>query len=349
MKPAKALAQAASVGDLKTMRTMMKQAPSLAVEWQPIMDVCFAGQAEAVELLLECGADPNISSKSAHHYRPLHRTVEYKKPFPKHPGHCTVVDLLLNAGADPTQRGSYWLISAIALCACGDAREFLPAMLKALPAGLDIFHASVLGEVDQVKKRLKKDPSLADAKDSGTKMWGFEDGWTPLMYCARTRIGQSSKKKADAVEQVAELLLGHGAPHDSCIDLAIMSDNLSVADVLLRVGAIISNDDTINHAACDGQFAALELLEQYNTPLDGTRGTEHHGGYTPLGCAVSSRSITGVQWFLSRGQDPNKIKSKDKENCLHVAVQYGASEKMLQLLLEHGATLNQTDRQGRTP
>jgi hypothetical protein len=61
-------------------------------------------------------------------------------------------------------------------------------MLKALPAGLDIFHASVLGEVDQVKKRLKKDPSLADAKDSGTKMWGFEDGWTPLMYCARTRI-----------------------------------------------------------------------------------------------------------------------------------------------------------------
>jgi len=132
MKPAKALAQAASVGDLKTMRTMMKQAPSLAVEWQPIMDACFAGQAEAVELLLECGADPNISSKSAHHYRPLHRTVEYKKPFPKHPGHCTVVDLLLNAGADPTQRGSYWLISAIALCACGDAREFLPAMLKAL-------------------------------------------------------------------------------------------------------------------------------------------------------------------------------------------------------------------------
>ena len=169
------------------------------------------------------------------------------------------------------------------------------------------------------------------------------------MYCARTRIGQSSKKKADAVEQVAELLLGHGAPHDSCIDLAIMSDNLSVADVLLRVGAIISNDDTINHAACDGQFAALELLEQYNAPLDGIRGTEHHGGYTPLGCAVSSRSITGVQWFLSRGQAPNKIKSKDKENCLHVAVQYGASEKMLQLLLEHGATLNQTDRQGLTP
>ena len=83
MKPAKALAQAASVGDLKTMRTMMKQAPSLAVEWQPIMDACFAGQAEAVELLLECGADPNISSKSAHHYRPLHRTVEYKKTLPQ--------------------------------------------------------------------------------------------------------------------------------------------------------------------------------------------------------------------------------------------------------------------------
>jgi ankyrin repeat protein len=32
-----------------------------------------------------------------------------------------------------------------------------------------------------------------------------------------------------------------------------------------------------------------------------------------------------------------------------VAVHYGASDKMLGLLLEHGAKANQKDKQGRTP
>ena len=75
MKPEKALATAAARGDLDTMRAMINEDKSLAVHWQPIMDACYVGQADAVALLLENGADPNIKSKSAHHYRPLHRTV----------------------------------------------------------------------------------------------------------------------------------------------------------------------------------------------------------------------------------------------------------------------------------
>ena len=349
MKPAKKLATAAASGDLAIMRSMLKQEPSLAVDWQPILDACFSGETKAVALLLKHGADPNTLSKSAHHYRPLHRTIEYKKTLPKHQGHHEVVDLLLEAGADPMQQGSYWHISAIALCACGDSLEFLPILLKALPSKPDIFHASVLGEAKQVAKLLEQDPTLADAKDTGTKMWGFEGGWTPLMYCARSRVGLHSEKKYNALLQIAKLLIDQGAAVEGCVDLAIMSDNLAVADVLLGAGATLGNDDTINHAACDGQSAALELLVRYNTPLDGTRGTEHHGGYTPLGCAVSSRSLTGTKWFLEQGQDPNSIKSKDKENCLHVAAHYRASTKMLQLLLDHGAKLNQKDKQGHTP
>ena len=87
MKPTKALANAAAAGDLKTMRAMLKKDRSLTVDWQPIMDACLAGQPEAVVVLLENGADPNVKSKSAHQYRPLHRTVEYKKTMPKHDGH----------------------------------------------------------------------------------------------------------------------------------------------------------------------------------------------------------------------------------------------------------------------
>ena len=170
MKPEKALATAAARGDLQTMRDMINDDKSLAAHWQPIIDACYVGQADAVTLLLENGADSNIKSKSAHHYRPLHRTVEFKKTAPKHDGHHQVVDLLLDAGADPLMPGSYWLISAIALCATGDATEFLPALLKKAAEQHDIFHAAVLGDTERVNAILKDDPSLAKVHHEGTKL-----------------------------------------------------------------------------------------------------------------------------------------------------------------------------------
>ena len=259
------------------------------------------------------------------------------------------MNLLLNAGADPLMPGSYWLISAIALCATGDSAEFLPALLDRVPNQHDIFHASVLGDAGRVNSLLKDDASLAKAHHEGTKIWTSDEGWTPLTYCVSSRVGRDSEKKRKALEQIARSLLDHGADLTGCVDQAIYSNNLEVFETLLKAGGTCADDDTLNHAACDGQFDALELLLKYGGALDGTRGTDHHGSYTPLGCAVSCRSIQGARWFLEKGQDPNNIKSKDGENCLHVAVHFGASDKMLQLLLDHGAKINQKDKQGRTP
>ena len=58
MKPAKVLAAAAAAGDLKTMRAMLNEDDASATDWKPIMDACHVGQADAVALLLEHGADP---------------------------------------------------------------------------------------------------------------------------------------------------------------------------------------------------------------------------------------------------------------------------------------------------
>ena len=161
--------------------------------------------------------------------------------------------------------------------------------------------------------------------------------------------GRDSEEKSKGLAQIARTLIDHGADMAGCVDQAIYSNNMEVFEMLLKAGGTCADDDTINHAACDGQFDALEMLLEYGGKLDGTRGTEHHGGYTPLGCAVSCRSIRGAKWLLEKGQDPNTIKSKDGENCLHVAVHFGASDKMLQLLLDRGAKINQKDKQGRTP
>ena len=349
MNLAKTLAAAAAAGDLDAMRAALGEDPALAAGWKPMMDACFAGRAEAVALLLENGADANVQSRGPFYYRPLHRTVEYKKTAPKHEGHHQVVELLLDAGADPMMTGSGSLISAIALCATGEATEFLPAMLQRVPGPHDIFLASVLGEEARVNALLKKDPSLATAHDHGTRIWTNDKGWTALAYCVSSRVGRDDEEKRKALVRIARTLLDHGADVAGSLDLAIYTDNLEMIETLLKAGAAPGDDDNLNHAACDGRFEALNLLLESGVRMDGTRGTGHHGGYTPLGCAVSSRSIKGAKWFLENGQDPNRIKSKDGENCLHVAVHYGAGDKMLQLLLEYGARLDQKDSQGRTP
>ena len=349
MKPSQQLAAAAAKGDLKTMRALLKEDQALAKEWKPIMDASFVGQAEAIALLLENEADPNVRARNAHQHRPLHRTVEHKKTTPKHQGHHKVVELLLNGGADPLLKGSYYKISAIAVCATGDSTHFLPALLERAPKPLDVFHASLLGETQRVKELLKEDPALATAHDPETRIYSSKHGWTPLLYCAKSCIGKSDAKRAQDLAETAQVLLQGGADPQGCVDLAVSAGNTAVLEILLKAGGEVANDDTLNHSACDGLFESLEMLLKYSVPLDGTKGTGHHGGYTPLGCAVSCRSLKGAQWFLDHGQDPNEIKSKDGENALHVAVHWGASDKMLKLLLDYGAKLDQKDRQGRTP
>ena len=164
--------------------------------------------------------------------------------------------------------GSYWLISAIALCATGNLTEFLPALLERASKQHDIFHAAVLGDAERVNSLLKDDPSLAKLHHEGTKIWTSNEGWTPLTYCISSRVGRDSEKKRKALAQIAQILLDHGADLTGCVDQAIYSNNLEVFEMLLKAGGTCTDDDTLNHAACDGQFDALELLLKYGGKLD---------------------------------------------------------------------------------
>lgn len=155
--------------------------------------------------------------------------------MPKHDGHHWTVDVLLAAGADPMMQGSYWGISATTLCATDDSREFLPALLTWTPKPRDIFHACVLAEPARVKALLKKDSSTASKPDAGTRIWTSEHGWTPLMYCAKARVGATDKKKAAALAEIAHLLIASGASPDGCVDMAM--ENLAVLRAMPDAGA----------------------------------------------------------------------------------------------------------------
>ena len=103
-----------------------------------------------------------------------------------------------------------------------------------------------------------------------------------------------------------------------------------------------------NHLACDGQFDVLESLLRHDAiDMNGTRGTAHHGGYNPLGCAVNMRSLQGVTWFLDHGCDPNQVMSKSGETALHVAVSSGAGVPLVRLLVERGVDVGRQDDAGQ--
>jgi len=90
MKPIKELTGAAARGDLNTMRAVLKADRALVEEWKPLMDACFAGQADAVKLLLDHGA--KINQTDGEGRTPLARARERKRK--------KAVDFLAARGAE---------------------------------------------------------------------------------------------------------------------------------------------------------------------------------------------------------------------------------------------------------
>ena len=96
--------------------------------------------------------------------------------------------------------------------------------------------------------------------------------------------------------------------------------------------------------------SAWELLLRFDAiAMNGTRNTEHHGGYNPLGCAVNMRSLKGVTWFLDHGCDPNEVQSKREETALHVAVNSGAGVRWCACWCSAASTLPARRRSTNRP
>ena len=144
-------------------------------------------------------------------------------------------------------------------------------------------------------------------------------------------------------------MLERGAELEGCLDVVVYRNNAALARLFLSHGAALSDGDTLNHAACDGAHEALEVLAAHGVDLNLTRGTEHHGGYTPYGCSLTLRSVRGARWFLDHGIDPNYVGGPDGESSMHVAVRNGAGPELLKLLVERGADASARNGSNETP
>jgi ankyrin repeat protein len=315
------------------------------VQWKPLMDAAYTGDVERARHLLDAGADPNVISSTPHRYRPLHRAIEHKKTQPRGPQHERVVRLLLQRGADPKLRATFSNLTALALSATGDTR-FVPILLPRFQP-LDIFHAAAIGDDTRVAALLRKDPSLAKAVDV--------NGWTALHYCCASATFKSSPVASDALVRIATMLLDGGAdamapfmfegiwPIRPLYHCCGQHDNPALTELLLRHGATPCDDESVYHAADEGHRRCLDLIEKYT---DAKRLAEEcskclasqlHWGHT-----------RGAEWLLRHGADPNYTSERYGESALHGAVRHGSSDKIIRMLLSHGANPKLKNKLGQS-
>lgn len=343
------LKRAITRADVSGISKSLKQNSSLANDWKPIMDASYGGSAEVVSLLLKHGADPNVLSKTVQRHRPLHRAIEHKKTFPKHVGHEKTVQTLLKHGADVRLRGGYEKVTAVAHAAITGEPRFLPHLRRKMRK-LDIFHAAVLGEENEVSRILKKDTSQATAQDG--------NGWEPLMYAAASRLHWSDPSASERQIGICEKLIAAGAdpktvwhwagkwPLQALYYATGHGNHPQLAGLLLENGVNPNDGESLLHSAQEGYFKCLDMLLEYGGDLN---DIANEGACTPLWWVLKWGGTGSVKWLLEHGANPNIKSGKDRETALHVAVSRGVNNNALALLLKYGANLRLRNGAGLTP
>jgi len=314
-------------------------------QWKPIMDAAYSGDAERINKLLGAGADPNVVSTTAARYRPLHRAIERKKSFRRGPKDISAVEALLAGGADPHLRGGWSNLTALQM-----ATTYEPLFVQVLIGRfrpLNIFHAAGAGDERRVAALLKKDKSLATARDANQ--------WTPLHYAAASRMHEVNPARSAALVKIATMLLTAGAdpmaawnfndewPLRPLYYAAGWSNHPAMAEVLLKAGADPCDNESVYHAADEGYADCLALFEQY---VDRKKLAEE--------CTMCLRTqfhwghSKGAPWLLAHGADPNSLHPASGNSALHAAAKNGASEAVIALLLRHSGDPMVKNKDGKT-
>lgn len=303
---------AARAGDERSVRRALKHDAAAVGDWRLLMDAAFHGHVDVVETLLAFGADPNVLSKSAGRYRPLHRVAEYRISAPKTERHERIVRLLLDAGADPAARATRAMMTPALLASIAGNRVMVDLFLRRTPRR-DIFTAAAVGDVGRVRSLLKREPHLARAEDATR---------TALWHAAASRLHAQDRRTAAGVLGAARALLDAGADPNTAgrgvpaLYYAIgHAGNEPLAALLIERGADPDRGGSLVHASCAVHFAHLEA---------------------------------GIAWMHAHGANPNIRYGPERQTPLHKAALLGYVGA-LTALLKLGADATLRDAAGRTP
>jgi hypothetical protein len=237
-------------------------------------------------------------------------------------------------------------------CATGNAPTRALRLLALHPA---IAHANlytelVLGDAESVDARLRRHPEAA------LQAGGLQN-WEPLLYVCHTCLHHDVPERAAGLVASARGLLARGAnpnaeyhwnwhrelPRTALWAALCAVCHLPLAEVLLAGGANPTDGVSMHINAGGGNLAALELLYRFGVNVNGIAG-----GVPPLRYILDwARTPIGVRWLLEHGADANLSWSERGDAPLHIAAQRW-DVPMVELLVHHGADVNQRRADGRT-
>ena len=267
-------------------------------------------------------------------------------------GKLEMVQFLLERGADINLPGCYHIEHRLEItpyCAARlKERDGVADYLLQHGATIDIHTAAYLGDYETVHSHLDKDINLVNSGYLQAVMLPvgkphtFEHSvaeWaTPLCYAV---MGGNPA--------IVELLIERGAtitPHsEHLLDYAVSEDRVEITKLLLENGADPSRAPRILND--DSEMSVL--LKSHGVPPKDINA-QNHMGWPPL--VYACRGDNGehpdeIQRLLELGADINIQNYKGKTG-LHCAAKAGFL-KVINLLIEKGATLDAIDKDGETP
>ena len=164
------LRDAAGKGDLLRLNKLLDAHPELIDERggegvrTALHQAVFGNRADAVKLLLERGANPNVRCEGDNAY-PLHFAVEKNR--------VAIIHLLVEHGADTIGEGDYHELGVIGWASAWPDIPADPetvAYLLAHGARHNIFSAVAMGDVQAVRDLIARRPSDRELRMNGTKM-----------------------------------------------------------------------------------------------------------------------------------------------------------------------------------
>jgi len=312
---------------------------------KPAAMVAAAQKADVglLRVLVGRGGDLNASYRN---YRPLHALIQEwphdppaGKPERKR---LACFSWLLEHGADPDALGAWPTARAILVAAFTGVPAYVERLRKA-GARVDLQVEAALGVLPAVRRRLAREPALADSRDEG--------GLFPLVCCAGSRLFRGDERGSRRLRDVAAALLDAGADpkarvrtwaHD--VDssyFAIGAGHLEMLDLLLARGADANSALVSAGWKKDKRFAEAALRA-------GAKPDDAREGDRPiLNELVRWGQVEHALWLLERGASPNAPDGRGW-TAVHQAVSRG-NERMLRAVLAAGGDPSRKDAVGLTP
>lgn len=261
------------------------------------------------------------------------------------------------------------------LCAAGDIsalreRDAPAALIEAALAGDDVRALAIVDRWPDLPDR-SRPCALLLGESAAAAGWSkatanqtiAPNGWPPLLYLLNSRHRAANEVVNAKRLTIAQALVAAGADVDAglreaetirgyrtALGAAIgRVRSAALTELLLGAGADVADGPTLYEGSAMWEAVRWRDTDSLKALLAAGPPQWHVCHALPQ--ALRWGDVGLIKLLLEHHADPNWSMGAwgFKGNCLHEAVALNAGPPIVQALLEHGANVNQPDRDGRTP